>query len=227
MPHLRSATRIAVGAVGPLGSVSSSLDETRTDRSRSAPLTLALVFLGPKWLITLVVAGVAVLAGWEFLGLARHSAAKPPRVAVAVALLLFAGNFEWPDQTLLILGVLSLGLLVYCTFGSPVERVLADASSSVFCLMYVGLTLIAIPTLREQSNGATLVVFLLCVVWRRHRGAVRGAHLGQAQAGSEDQPEQDLGGRSGFRGGQPAGDRCPVLAGHLFGPVEFCEALFW
>ena len=35
------------------------------------PLVLALVFLGPKWLITLVVAAVAVLAGWEFLGLAR------------------------------------------------------------------------------------------------------------------------------------------------------------
>jgi phosphatidate cytidylyltransferase len=131
-----------------------------------APLTLALVFLGPKWLITLVVAGVALLAGWEFLGLAQHAAAKPPRIAVAVAIvLIFAGNFEWPDQTLVILGVLSLALLVYCTFGSPIERVLADASSSVFCLFYVGLTLIAIPTLREQSNGASLVVFLLCVVW--------------------------------------------------------------
>ena len=130
------------------------------------PLMLALVFLGPKWLITLVVAGIAMLAGWEYLGLAERYAGKPPRIAVVVAiLLLFAGNFEWPDLTLLILGALSLGLLVYCTFGSPIERVLADASVSVFCLLYVGLTLLAIPTLREQSNGSTLVVFLFCVVW--------------------------------------------------------------
>ncbi len=143
-----------------------------------APLVLALVFLGPKWLITLVVAGVAVLAGWEFLGLAQHTAARPPRVAVVVAiLLLFAGNFEWPDQTLLILGALSLGLLVYCTFGSPVERVLADASSSVFGLLYVGLTLLAVPTLREQSNGSTLVVFLLCVVWA---GDIAALYTGRA-----------------------------------------------
>jgi CDP-diglyceride synthetase len=31
-----------------------------------APLVLALVFLGPMWLITLVVAGVAMLAAWSF-----------------------------------------------------------------------------------------------------------------------------------------------------------------
>ncbi len=130
------------------------------------PVVLALVFLGPKWLITLAVAAVAMMAGWEFLGLAERCGAKPPRIAVIVAILaLFAGNFEWPDQTLIILGTLSLGLLVYCTFGSPVERVLLDAASSIFAMYYVGLTLIAVPTLREQPNGPTLVVFMLCVVW--------------------------------------------------------------
>jgi phosphatidate cytidylyltransferase len=130
------------------------------------PVVLALVFLGPKWLITLAVAAVAMMAGWEFLGLAERCGAKPGRIAVIVAIMaLFGGNFEWPDQTLIILGALSLGLLVYCTFGSPVERVLLDATSSIFALYYVGLTLIAVPTLREQPNGPTLVVFLLCVVW--------------------------------------------------------------
>jgi phosphatidate cytidylyltransferase len=130
------------------------------------PVVLALVFLGPKWLITLAVAAVAMMAGWEFLGLAERCGAKPPRIAVIVAILaLFGGNFEWPDQTLIILGALSLGLLVYCTFGSPVERVLLDAASSIFALYYVGLTLIAVPTLREQANGPSLVAFLLCVVW--------------------------------------------------------------
>ena len=36
------------------------------------PIVLALVFLGPKWLITLAVAAVAMMAGWEFLGLAER-----------------------------------------------------------------------------------------------------------------------------------------------------------
>ena len=131
-----------------------------------APLVLALVFLGPKWLIAIAVAAIAMLAGWEFLGLAEHCGAKPSRIAVVVAIAaLFAGNFQWPDQTAIIFGLLSLGLLVYCTFRSPVERMLLDASTCIFGLCYAGLTLIAVPMLREEANGPSLVVFLLCVVW--------------------------------------------------------------
>ena len=130
------------------------------------PLVLALVFLGPTWLVTLAVAGVAALAAWECLGLAEKSGANPPRIAVLVAILgLFAGNFEWPDQTVAILGILSLCLLVYCTFFRPVEEVLPDASTAVFTLLYVGLSLVSLPFLREQHNGPSLVTFLLCAVW--------------------------------------------------------------
>jgi phosphatidate cytidylyltransferase len=131
-----------------------------------APLALALVFLGPKWLITLATAAVALLAGWEFLGLAERCGAKPPRIAVMAALaVLFVGNYQWPDQTLIIFSGLSLSLFACCTFRKPVERVLIDSTSSVFALAYTGVTLLAVPTLREQSNGATLVVFLLLNVW--------------------------------------------------------------
>src|ERR1700679_759066 len=118
-----------------------------------APLTLALVFLGPMWLITLVGAAVAMLAAWEFLALTEHRGAKPPRIAVLVAIAaLFAGNyaiyvgsFQLPDGTLILFGVLSIGLLIYCTFASPVDRALADATVSVFALFYLGLTLIPLP----------------------------------------------------------------------------------
>jgi phosphatidate cytidylyltransferase len=83
-----------------------------------------------------------------------------------VALLaLFAVNFEWPDLTPALFGILGLALLVYCTFFKPVEETIADASASIFCLLYTGLTLIAVPALREQTNGPSLVAFLLCVVW--------------------------------------------------------------
>jgi phosphatidate cytidylyltransferase len=132
------------------------------------PIVLILVFLGPKWqwLFALAVAGVAVLAGWEYLGLTQRGGAKPPRIAVAVALLaLFAGNFQWPDWKLEIFGVLCLALLVYCTFQGPVEQVMADASASIFCMFYIGFTLLTLVSLHEQPNGASLVTFLLCVVW--------------------------------------------------------------
>ena len=132
------------------------------------PIVLVLVFLGPRWqwLFTLAVAAIAALAGWEYMALSRRCGANPPRVATMVALLaLFAVNFEWPDLTPALFGILGLGLLVYCTFFKPVEETIADASASIFCLLYTGLTLIALPTLREQANGPSLVVFLLFVVW--------------------------------------------------------------
>ncbi len=142
------------------------------------PLVLALLLLGPLWLVTLATAGVSALAAWEFLGLARQGAANPPRIAVLVAIFaLFAADFEWPDQMTASFGLLSLALLVYCTFNSPVERVLADATASIFCLLYTGYTLIAIPALREQSNGPSLLIFLMCVVWA---GDIAALYVGRA-----------------------------------------------
>jgi phosphatidate cytidylyltransferase len=132
------------------------------------PVVLVLVFLGPRWqwLFTLAVAAVAALAGWEYMDLSRRCGANPPRIATMTALLaLFAVNFEWPDLTPALFGILGLGLLVYCTFFKPVEETIADASASIFCLLYTGLTLIALPSLHEQANGPSLVVFLLFVVW--------------------------------------------------------------
>jgi phosphatidate cytidylyltransferase len=134
------------------------------------PLVLVLVFLGPQWqwLFALTVAGVAALAGLEYLGLTKRCGANPPRIATLVALLaLFVSNYQWPDSDHLLatFGILGLGLLVYCTFFKPVGEVIADASSSIFCLLYTGLTLLALPALRAEPNGASLLLFLLLVVW--------------------------------------------------------------
>jgi phosphatidate cytidylyltransferase len=132
------------------------------------PIVLVLVFLGPRWqwLFTLAVAAVAALSGWEYMELSRRCGANPPRIATMAALLaLFAVNFEWPDVTPAFFGILGLGLLVYCTFFKPVEETIADASASIFCLLYTGLTLIALPTLRVQANGPSLVAFLLFAIW--------------------------------------------------------------
>lgn len=132
------------------------------------PLVLVLVFLPSRWqgLFTAFTALVACLASWEYLGLATARGAKPPRIAVLVAIaVLFLAGFQWPDQVAAVLGFLCLGLLLYCTFTSPMERVLPDATNSVFCLIYTGFTLLSLPALRDQANGPSLLVFLLCVVW--------------------------------------------------------------
>ncbi len=132
------------------------------------PVVLVLVFLGPRWqwLFTLAVTGVALLSGWEYLGLTKKCGANPPRFPVLLALLiLFAVNFQWPEDTPAVFGLLGLGLLVYCTFLRAVSGVMIDAAVSIFCLLYTGLALLALPTLRAQPNGASLVMFLLLVIW--------------------------------------------------------------
>lgn len=130
------------------------------------PVALVLVFLAPRWAFTAAVGLLAALAAWEYMGMAEHAGAKPPRVAVLIAVLtLFAFDFEWPDRTPAFFGVLCLALLVYCTFRRPVLEVMADSAASIFCVLYAGFTLLAMLRLHEQTNGPSLVAFLLCVVW--------------------------------------------------------------
>ena len=135
------------------------------------PLVLVLIFVGPGWLFTMAIAAVAALAAWEFLGLAEKAGATPPRIAVVLAILaLFASTLKWPIQnpaTLGTLGILSLGLLVYCTFFRPVVQIMSDVSASIFCLFYIGFTLLVLPALRDnpEGNGPSLVTFLMCAVW--------------------------------------------------------------
>jgi phosphatidate cytidylyltransferase len=142
------------------------------------PVVLAVVFLAPRWLVTVFTAVLSALAAWEYLSLAERSGLKPPRVAAVVAIVaLFVGSFNYPDLTGDLFGILSLGLLVYCTFASVVEKVMADAAVSIFAFFYLGLTLLALPALRDQANGPSLVTFLLCVVWA---GDIVALYVGRA-----------------------------------------------
>jgi phosphatidate cytidylyltransferase len=142
------------------------------------PLVLVLVFKAPFWLITLASAAVAALATWEFLVLADASGAKTPRIAVLIGIaVLFACIFFRPEYATPLLGLLTFVFFIFCAFRSPLPRVLPDTAYATFGLLYVGLSLTAIPLLSAQENGSSLLVFLFFVVWT---GDIVALYVGRA-----------------------------------------------
>ena len=130
------------------------------------PLVLLLVFKGQFWLITAVVGAVAELALWEYLSLADAAGAKTPRIASGIAVAaLFVVTFFQALALAPLAGAIVLALLIVSAFRSPLRRVLPDAAYSVFGVLYTGFSLTTLPLLSQQENGASLLVFLLLVVW--------------------------------------------------------------
>jgi phosphatidate cytidylyltransferase len=201
------------------------------------PVVLFLVFLGPKWhwVFTLAVTVIAALSAWEFLGLSEHGGAKPPKIAVIVALVvLFATNSEWPDRTMAVFCLLSLALLVYCTFMRPVGQVMIDSMSSVFCLVYIGFTLLSLPALHDQANGPSLVTFLLCAVWAGDTAALYvGRMWGKRKLAPTLSPNKTWAGTAGSMAGSLiAAGLLMALAAQLqardFGTLSYPdEAWYW
>jgi phosphatidate cytidylyltransferase len=130
------------------------------------PLVILLLFRAPFWAVTLAAAVVAVLACWEYLGLADGSGAQTPRIVVLVAIVaLFAINFFRPEMLMAGFSALAFLLFVIVAFRSPLERVLLDTSASIFGLLYIGLALVTIPLIWAQEHGPSLLLLLFCVVW--------------------------------------------------------------
>jgi phosphatidate cytidylyltransferase len=130
------------------------------------PLVILLLFRAPFWLVTVAAAAVAILACWEYLGLADASGARTPRwVVLAAVAALFAINFFRPEMLMAGFSALAFLLFVLIAFRSPLERVLLDTSASVFGLLYIGLALVTVPLIWAQEHGPSLLLLLFCVVW--------------------------------------------------------------
>ncbi len=130
------------------------------------PLVILLLFRAPFWAVTLATATVAVLACWEYLGLADNSGARTPRWLVLIAVAaLFAISFFRPEMLMAGFSALAFILFVTIAFRSPLERVLLDASVSIFGLLYIGLALVTIPLIWAAEHGPSLLLLLFCVVW--------------------------------------------------------------
>ncbi len=141
------------------------------------PLVLLLLLKGSFWMVILLTAVVAGLATWEYLTIADDHGAKTPRIPVLLGIaVLFAATYRNTALMLPALGLLSLILFIFCSFRSPLERVLPDTAYSVFALLYLGLTLTTLPLVWVQQDGPSILVFLFFVVWT---GDIAALYIGR------------------------------------------------
>ena len=140
------------------------------------PLVLLLLLKGSFLVLVAATALVAELATWEYLFIADCHGSRRTLVLIAIAVL-FAATFVSPALILPALGLCSLVLVLVCSFGSRLERVLRDSAFSIFPLLYIGLTLATLPLLWVQPDGPSLLIFLFCIVWT---GDVAALYVGRS-----------------------------------------------
>ena len=183
------------------------------------PLVLILILWGPLWLQTLAAFGVAELALYEYLVLADASGAQSPRwLVLTCCAVVFAVSYWMPTFLLPAMGIFALTLLGICSLRSPLNRVLADAASGLFGLMYVALPLVLAVLILTQENGPAQLIFLLVVVWAGDITALYvGRLLGRRPMAPKLSPKKTWEGAAGSMVGSiAAGLGVVALGSHLY-----------
>lgn len=142
----------------------------------AVPLALfvaGVVWWGPQWLYLLVLVGVVEVGLYEYFALSRHANVKclPALGYVAGGMLCVAQWVELQRPGGWVVAVLVLTVLLTPALAlvgnGDLKDYLAAAASSVFGILYVGLTLSWLVPLRfsENSDGRRWIIFLFLVIW--------------------------------------------------------------
>ena len=132
------------------------------------PLLYVLTRHLPPVTFFILVTATVLLAQWEFLGLffERRHLAQHALVGFPGALLLLVA-MQWPTvlSFSLALSMTLAGLLCYQVSFAPSESRHLSMCIILFGIFYIGYTLGHFLWLRNQDDGALLVLFVLLVTW--------------------------------------------------------------
>jgi phosphatidate cytidylyltransferase len=162
------------------------------------PLVLLLVFKAPPWLMALVLALIAWLCLREYFAIVEAHGIKPFRglttLVVLAALLVPIASITYRDAPTDVIGVGVIALFLLFSpllllgrgMGShPLRELLPAASISTFGVLYIGLSLLTLWLLWVRLHGASLVFYLLIVVWA---GDIFAYYVGRAIGGRKLAP---------------------------------------
>jgi phosphatidate cytidylyltransferase len=146
-------------------------------------VVMAIVFLGPLWLMAVAAAIVAALAAYEYRALAKESAATkdssidiPLWWLLSATAIIFFFTLRLPDFELPVLTLVTFILFAWAGFRAPLERVLLDTALGLFALIYVVYPLTLLPLIKAHEDGTGLLVFLFVCVWM---GDIAALYIGK------------------------------------------------
>jgi len=143
------------------------------------PLVLLLVLKAPLYLLTIVAAGVALLAIAEFLKLATHYAVQPLAPATYAFVTLFfvfvivatANHTPLVETTAVLYGIAlaaSLAPFVFLTAAmrrADLKTGYPAAAASTFAFAYIAIPMALLVAIRQQPAGAIWTIYTLLAVW--------------------------------------------------------------
>ena len=137
------------------------------------PLVYAIVVLLPAWALTLLLIGVGSIALQELYRMSFQSRTNHPLLAVglvAFALVLAHTHVALTLPTVLMASALGL-VIAMCFVPGAQEQRWSDTLTAFLGLLYVGVTLSTVVSVRALPSGEWLALFLAVVTWASDSGA--------------------------------------------------------
>ncbi len=137
------------------------------------PLVYVIIVLLPAWALTLLLIGVGSIALQELYRMSFQSRRNRPLFVVglvAFALVLAHTHVSLTLAEVLLASAISLVIAMFFIPGSREQR-WADTLTTFLGLLYVGVTLSTVVSVRSLPTGEWLVLFLAVVTWASDSGA--------------------------------------------------------
>jgi len=137
------------------------------------PLVLLAVFRAPLWLFLLITVVVALLAVFEYLGIAASYGFEPFRLLTYIyTAALFVVYYYYSlggaslSAGILLLFMFAPFLLMIATMGrEDLRAAMLGAGMSYMALPYIGLPLLLMAIMRDSPRGWVFVLFTFFAVW--------------------------------------------------------------
>jgi len=182
------------------------------------PVMLGVLWYAPSWLLLLLVEAILIAACVEYAGLVQQTGVPVPRVVATLAAALVCAAVAWPGvpaDLILVAVILAASVAVLVAF-APAPHVPATAAATLFPVLYLGLPLGMVVTIRD-TWGREVLLLVLLVVWVSDTAQFyTGTLLGRHRLAPRISPKKSI---EGAVGGLLAGMAVMVGLGRLWLPA--------